>query len=183
MHRKLKISDYMPLLDKLRAQFTSWTSRAISYTGRLQIIRSVIYGLLNFSFSVFILPKGCLTKIQNLCPCFLWSGDITEHFVPKISWQASCLPKEKGGLGLRNVSIWNHSLCLRLIWTLYYGSNSLWAAWVKENRIQNIILLAIDSSSHTSWNLRAVQSLRHSVSDLLKSKVGNEYIISFRYDS
>lgn len=67
MHRKLRLSDYQPLLDSLIGTFTSWSSKALSYAGRRQLISSVIHGKNNFWISVFILPKGCIKKLESLC--------------------------------------------------------------------------------------------------------------------
>ena len=67
MHRKLQICDYRPLLDQLRRRFSSWTSRCLSFAGRRELITSVIFGTLNFWFSSFLLPKGCIASISSLC--------------------------------------------------------------------------------------------------------------------
>ncbi|XP_010446053.1 PREDICTED: uncharacterized protein LOC104728823 [Camelina sativa] len=77
MHRKLKIAEYRPLIEKIMMRFTTWSARALSYAGRLQLISSVIYGTLNFWMFAFILPKGYIKKIESLCINFLWSGDAT----------------------------------------------------------------------------------------------------------
>ncbi|XP_010412410.1 PREDICTED: uncharacterized protein LOC104698699 [Camelina sativa] len=34
MHRKLRIAEYKPLIDKISANFTNWSTRALSYAGR-----------------------------------------------------------------------------------------------------------------------------------------------------
>lgn len=115
LHRKLRISDYRALLDKLISRFSSWSARALSYAGRKELITSVIYGTINFWVSAFILPKGCLKNIESLCSRFLWNGDITRKPVAKVVWQSLCLPKEEGGLGFRSFSLWNKTLCLKLI--------------------------------------------------------------------
>lgn len=112
MHRKLRISDYSPLLDKLTSKVSSWSTRALSYAGRLQLLSSVAYGLINFWMSAFLLPKGCIKKIQSLCSRFLWSGDISKACQVKVSWNDVCRPKAEGGLGLRNLSLWNRCLGL-----------------------------------------------------------------------
>lgn len=75
MHKKLRKSEYSPLTDKIKAKLNSWTVRCLSFAGRLQLISSVIYSLVNFWFTAFCLPKGCLKKIESLCNRFLWSGD------------------------------------------------------------------------------------------------------------
>lgn len=88
MHRKLRICDYRPLIDQLKARFTSWTSRALSYAGRRELLASVIHGTINFWFSSFILPKGCVREIESLCCRFLWNGNITERAAAKVSWKS-----------------------------------------------------------------------------------------------
>lgn len=48
MHRKLRITDYRPLLDKIARCFDLWSSKALSFAGRKELIVSVIYGSINF---------------------------------------------------------------------------------------------------------------------------------------
>ena len=84
MHRKLQKSEYSPLLDKIRARFTSWTVRCLSFAGRLQLVSSVIYSLLNFWMSAFVLPKSCLKSIEKMCNRFLWGGDISKRASVKV---------------------------------------------------------------------------------------------------
>ena len=42
---RLSHSDCQPLLDKIMARIQSWTSRSLSYAGRLQLISSVLYSI------------------------------------------------------------------------------------------------------------------------------------------
>lgn len=182
MHRKLRIGDYRPLLDKITQRFTSWKSRALSFAGRLQLIKSVIYGLLNFWFTAFILPKGCLSKIQSLCTRFLWSGDIEKKNGAKVGCNELCLPMNEGGLGLRNLKVWNLTLCLRLIWVLFCNHKSLWRCWIKENRIKNRIFWEQEQKGHSSWTWKALLSLRNAASAFLMSRVGNGNQTSFWHD-
>ena len=51
-------SDYEPLIAKIRARFLSWTSKALDFAGRLQLINSVIASITNFWCSSFSLPQG-----------------------------------------------------------------------------------------------------------------------------
>ena len=115
MHRKLNISNYRPLLDQLKARFSSWSSRALSFASRRQLISSVIYDMLNFWFSTVLLPKGCIKQVESLCSRFLWNGNITTRASARISWANCCLPKAEGGLGLRDLILWNKTPNLKLI--------------------------------------------------------------------
>ena len=129
MSRKLKISEYEPLLDKLNRKFRSWTVRSLSFAGRTQLLTSVIMGTINFWISTFVLPKGCIRLIESMCARFLWSGDMDRRGQAKVSWATVCLPKAEGGLGLRSLTAWNTTLCLRYIWLLFSEKVSLWSSW------------------------------------------------------
>lgn len=96
MSRKLRIAEYEPLINKLLARFRSWSVKALSFAGRLQLIATVIYGTVNFWMSVFILPKGCIKRIESLCSRFLWSGNTDTSGKAKIAWTTVCLPKAEG---------------------------------------------------------------------------------------
>ena len=160
MHRKLRICDYRPLIDQLKRRFSSWTLRALSYAGRVVLISSVIYGTINFWFSSFILPKGCIKMIESLCSRFLWNGNINTRAAAKVSWSQLCLPRDEGGLGFRNLSIWNITLCLKLIWLLFSVSESLWAIWVKANHIKDSSFWCLDKDMLASWTWKALLKLR-----------------------
>lgn len=86
MCRKLRINEYAPLLDKISNKFRTWAVKSLSFAGRTQLIASVIYGTINFWMSTFLLPKGCIKKIESLCARFLWSGTVENHKKAKVSW-------------------------------------------------------------------------------------------------
>lgn len=78
MRRKLKVSKYSPLLDKITSRFHSWATKSLSYAGRRLLISTMINGTVNFWTSTSVLPKSCIKKIETLCAQFLRSGNI-EH--------------------------------------------------------------------------------------------------------
>lgn len=182
MYRKLRLPDYRPLIDKISANFRCWSVRALSVAGRRQLLSSVIYGLINFWTSAFILPKNCIRKIESLCSQFLWGGTEMKRSIVKVAWKTVVLPKKEGGLGLRDISAWNKTLCLKLVWRLFTAKDSLWAAWVKEYRIKGENFWAIDATKASSSPWRSILSLRGLAAGFLKAKLGNGQQISFWYD-
>lgn len=55
-------------------KFSSWTNCTLSYSGRLQLIKSVLFSIQSFWAAHFILPKGVLKAIQQVLCRFLWKG-------------------------------------------------------------------------------------------------------------
>ncbi|CAK8567230.1 unnamed protein product [Lathyrus sativus] len=46
--KRLAVIHYMPLLDRLLSRITHWSSRLLSYAGRLQLIKSVLYAITTY---------------------------------------------------------------------------------------------------------------------------------------
>lgn len=48
MTQVMRKHDYQSLVEKIRSRINTWTSRFLSYTGRLQLIKVVIMSIVNF---------------------------------------------------------------------------------------------------------------------------------------
>ena len=182
MSRKLKISEYSPLMLKLTARFQAWSAKALSFPGRLQLLKTVIFGTVNFWISAFILPKGCIKSIEALSARFLWSGSLDKRGIAKMSWKTVCLPKEEGGLGLRSLVVWNQVLCLRFIWRLLSKAKSLWVEWHWDSHLQNKCFWTIEPSATHSWMWKRLLKLRPLALQLCRSVLGNGDSTSFWFD-
>jgi len=183
MHRKLRISEYDPLLQKLASTFRSLAVKMLSYAGRLQLLSTVINGTVTFWMATFILPKVCLKKIESMCCIFLWSGSIDDRVTAKVAWSDVCLPKEEGGLGLHKFNDWNKVLCLRFIWLLFSELNSLWVQWQKHLHLQNVSFWSLEKKSTFSASWNSILSLRPLAEEFIKCRVNNGAQSWLWYDS
>ena len=61
---KLTASNCKPLVDRILSRVSSWTARFLSFAGRLQLIKSVLYGIQSFWNGLFILPKDITRHIE-----------------------------------------------------------------------------------------------------------------------
>ncbi|PKI56922.1 hypothetical protein CRG98_022695 [Punica granatum] len=48
----------------------------------------------------------------------------------KVVWDKVFLPKDEGGLGVKDFYTWNLSCNMKLIWLLFQKAGSLWIAWL-----------------------------------------------------
>lgn len=182
MARKLKISEYAPLLNKITASMRAWSVKLLSFAGRLQLLRTVIFGTINFWTSAYMLPKGCIQAIESLCSKFLWSGNIENRGIAKIDWATVCLPKEEGGLGLRRLAVWNQVQYLKFIWILLTSSTSLWADWHRSIHLSSQSFWSISPQQSDSWAWRRILKLRPLAIQFCYSVVGNGLNTSFWFD-
>lgn len=69
--RKLSYSDCKPLIERTVARIKSWSSKILSYAGRLQMIKSVLFGIQLYWCQIFVMPKKVMKEVQRICRCFL----------------------------------------------------------------------------------------------------------------
>ena len=69
--KKLNSRDCRPLVDKIIGRVKFWSSRLLSYAGRIQLVRSVIGGMKNFWAQIFCLPKKLIKMVEDVCRSFI----------------------------------------------------------------------------------------------------------------
>ncbi|KAL9308684.1 putative RNA-directed DNA polymerase [Arabidopsis thaliana] len=172
-----------PLLDKIFYRFTSWTARHLSFAGRLQLLKSVIYSSINLWASVFILPNKCLLKLEQMCNAFLWKGAPNSSRGAKIAWDIVCSEKCCGGLGLRRLTTWNTVLGLKLIWLLFSAGGSLWVSWMRYNVLGQRNFWTLNSTTSDSWIWRRLCKLREVARPFVVCDVGSGVTAKFWHDN
>ena len=171
---RLKKSDCFELSKKITNKIQSWTSKLLSYAGRVQLVNSVLMGIHNFWAGMFILPKGILKDIEKVIRRFLWSGDVEKSYGSKVAWDKVCLPKEEGGLGLKPLAQMNFVQNLKHIWHLLSPSTeSLWKTWIQVYMLKGKSFWSVNPPSHCSWYWRKLLKLRTVAKGLVKYKIGN----------
>ncbi|GJS58909.1 RNA-directed DNA polymerase, eukaryota, reverse transcriptase zinc-binding domain protein [Tanacetum coccineum] len=96
------------------------------YAGRLQLIASVLSSIHVYWASVFMLPKIVINDIDKIMKGFLWNQCELKKGTAKVSWKMVCRPKSQGGLGLKDMSIWNETLMSKHLWNIANNKESLW---------------------------------------------------------
>ena len=97
MSRKLKVGEDAPLLDKLVSRFNTCATKSLSFAGHTLLILTVINGTVNFWNSTFMLPKGCIRRIESMSSGFLWSGSIEHRGMLKLlGAQPACQDMKEG---------------------------------------------------------------------------------------
>jgi hypothetical protein len=132
---KPRVEDYTPLMDKIERRLTACSS-LLSYSGRLQMVNSVLTATATYTMCTLKLPKGVIDNIDRARKQCLWRGsDMSKKGGNWAAWPMVQKPKNKGGLGVINLSVQNDALLVKhlhkfynkvdvpwvnLIWSKYY---------------------------------------------------------------
>lgn len=171
--------DYEPLLVKIRNRLLSWTSKILSFAGRLQLIKSVIASITNFWCSAFCLPQSFIDEIDSMCAAFLWSESPNITTRAKVAWEGVCSLKKEGGLGVRRIKDVSLVFALKLIWRLFTDSESLWGKWVKQTFLRGISFWDVREASTGSWVWKKLLQLRPVAQKLLKMDIHDGKLVKF----
>lgn len=160
--KKLSLSNCAPLLHHITGKISSWSARSLSFAGRLLLLNTVVAGITNFWTSTFILPKACISQINSLCSAFLWHGTADGSHSTRVAWDTVTLEKSEGGLGCRDLVVWNRACTLKLIWLLFFSAGSIWVAWFKAEILDGLL--------SNFWTVKPKQRYSWFVNKLIKSR-------------
>ena len=102
----LRLGDCDRLVDSITSRITHWTSRFLSYAGRLQLVNSVFFVIQMYWSLLFILPFRVYKKLEKLISKFLWFGSSMSSPFLKVPWEVVTRPRKEGGLGIKKLSEW-----------------------------------------------------------------------------
>lgn len=123
--RRSEICD--PIISKCKRKLSKWKQRNLSFGGRVTWIKSVLNSIPIFFFSFFRLLKKVVDRLVRLQWSFLWGDREGQRKLVWVKWDTVCLPKDKGGLGVRDLASFNREIVGKWRWNLFHHTGTLWA--------------------------------------------------------
>ena len=107
---------WKPVVDAMKKKLSSWNGRSLFIGGRVTLINSVLSSLPLYYFAFFKAPEKIVNELIKIQRMFLWGGCSEQHKTCWVSWKQVCLPKNKGGLGVKDLELFNISLLNKWKW-------------------------------------------------------------------
>lgn len=119
-----------PIMDKMKAKLDCRKMWLLSFAGRTELIISTLSSYRLFWSAAFPIPSSTIKGIESLCMEFLWGDADRRRKIHTVKWDAICLPKKGGGLGIRKVKDLVNAGIILSIWNIAAENESLWVRWV-----------------------------------------------------
>lgn len=79
---------------------------------------------------VYVLSKQVLQGVEKICRAFFWCENVYTTKSSNIAWEKLCYGKTYGGLGFRNVQVWNVASMDKYVWALDVNQENFWVKWI-----------------------------------------------------
>ncbi|GAU51623.1 hypothetical protein TSUD_414500 [Trifolium subterraneum] len=117
---------WQPIIDSLTKRLSSWTGRNLSIGGRVTLINSVLSSIPLYFFSFYKAPRCIVNKLVRIQQNFLWGGGLEDKKLCWIKWEQVCLSKDRGGLGVKDLELFNTALLCKWKWRCLNEKEALW---------------------------------------------------------
>ncbi|KAI5397396.1 hypothetical protein KIW84_063274 [Lathyrus oleraceus] len=104
----------------------------------VEVEEEVSFNILQFADDTILMGGGCWSNlwcIKSILRSFelvsrLKGGVAQKNFIHWVSWEKVCLPKDKGGLGVKNIELFNISLFRKWEWRTMNDRSSIWSSLI-----------------------------------------------------
>lgn len=152
--KKLSIQHYLPLINRIIRRNIHWSTRMLSYAGRIQLVKSIFCSIAQYWMQNFPLPKAVIKKIDALCRSFIWTGnaEVSRKFL--VAWAKVCSPNDQAGIGLINMAVWNQVSLMKCLWNISSKSDNLWVKWIHTNHLKGKDILEAEVGNRWTGIIR-----------------------------
>lgn len=161
------------LSDRVQSKIHAWCNKDLSKAGKITLLKTSAQTTPTFLMSLFLIPDTICEEIEKKMNAFLWGGGINNKGVKCISWKRMCMPKEYGGLGLKELRKFNIAILAKQGWRLLIEANPLVSAVMKARYYpdRNVLNAKLGANPSYVWRgiVQGLEALRAGV----RRKIGN----------
>jgi hypothetical protein len=111
---------------KVEQRLAGWKRMYLSKGARVTLIKSTLSNLPTYYLSLFPIPMGVANRMEKIQRDFLWGGVGKEFKYHLVNWDRVCEPIRCGGLGIRNLVLFNQALLGKWLWRYALEKEALW---------------------------------------------------------
>ncbi|KAL0310148.1 UNVERIFIED_CONTAM: hypothetical protein Sangu_2458200 [Sesamum angustifolium] len=146
---------FASIRDKVWKRINGWNEKILSQAGKEVLIKSVIQAIPTYAMGCFKLPVTLLTEIQSLISNFWWHNR-GQNKIHWISWQRLCDSKLQGGIGFRQLHLFNLAMLAKQLWRIHCFPDRLLSQVLKARYFPHGNIFEASLSRRPSYTWRSL---------------------------
>ena len=133
-----------------------WQERLLSKAGKEIMIKAVAQAIPTYAMSCFDLTKSVCDDLNSMIARYWWSQQDKLNKIHWLSWEKLTRSKKKGGLGFRDLHLFNMAMLSRQAWRLLTNPDMLCAQVLKAKYYPNKELIQCTARGGISYSWRSI---------------------------
>ena len=109
----------------------AWSGGEASCAGRVVLLKSAAQAVPTYPMSCFLIPKDTCRKMKIVISNYWWGSSADNRHMHWQRWELLTRPKVQGGMGFRDLRLFNKAMLWKQGWRLIENPNSLCAKVLK----------------------------------------------------
>ncbi|XP_010666711.1 uncharacterized protein LOC104883845 [Beta vulgaris subsp. vulgaris] len=164
---------FRSILDRMWKKLRGWKEQLLSRAGKEVLIKAVIQAIPTYLMGVYKFPAAIIHEISSAMARFWWGGKGEARKMHWISWEKLCKPKCLGGMGFKDLAVFNDALLGRQVWRLIHFKNSLLSRVMKAKYYPRCEMLNARLGFSNSYSWRSIWGAKSLVREGLMWRVGS----------
>ena len=153
---KSKVSTFKELQERVTKKVMGWKEKNISKAGREVLIKKVAQAIPTYSMSIFKIPRVFCDGMNSILAKYWWGQTRNERKIRWINWARLCTPKDRGGIGFRDIHAFNLAMLAKQAWRLIHGTHSLFYRVYKARYFPTCSFMEAELRSNPSYVWRSL---------------------------
>lgn len=162
-----KSKDFEYIKESIWRKIQGWIERLLSKVGKETLIKAVALAIPTYAIPCFDLTKSLCEEISSMICRYWWSHQGGKHKCHWLGWERLMKAKKDGGLGFRDLHIFNMAMLARQSWRLIQNPEFLCAVVLKAKYHPDCSILEATEQKGMSYTWRSILRGR----DLLKEGI------------
>ncbi|KAL9680155.1 hypothetical protein QQ045_018033 [Rhodiola kirilowii] len=150
---------FRDIIGRIWRKMQGWKEKSLSIAGKEVLIKAVIQAMPTYAMSCFKIPNSLIKRIVSMISNYWWSNSNGGRGIHWCKYRNLCKDKMEGGVGFKDLSIFNDALLAKQIWRLMEKPDNLmrnrpslvWRSiWTSGQKVKKWIQV-LDSGEEVRW--------------------------------